>query len=513
MHHQRSLTLDHVWIATAIALLAIGPLFTPVPPNDLWFHIATGRRIMAESAIPATDSFSYTQFGQPFYNQAWLAQLTLFGLNVAGGVPLLLLAHALLILVGYGLLLHLCVRRSGNLRLSVALFLVTLPVAFPAWNIRPQTGAFPLFAAFLYILTAYRLGWFNRLWLLPLLMAVWVNVHGTFPLGLALIGATAVGMVFARWQTKDEGRPTEDEGRPTEDEGRPTAHGRTSPPASYFRPSSFGFRPLIGWGLLTALAVLLNPAGVGVLGYVRSLTGNNAVTQLVSEWAAPTIREPGGLVFFVFLLVGALLLIYAPRKPDLADWLMGLPLLWLALGAGRNVVWFAFVAVPVVVVAAASLLPAPKKAARGVAAMNGLLIGMLGLAVLLCLPWVKPLWLAGPQGELLKNTPVAAVAWLQTQSDRPHRLYHSEAHGSYLTYAAPEQPVFIDPRIELYPFAQWQDYLALNSGSDVAALTARYGFDGMLLSKEYQAPLIERMRAETGWEQQYEDDLVMYFGR
>ena len=35
---------------------------------------------------------------------------------------------------------------------------------------------------------------------------------------------------------------------------------------------------------------------------------------------------------------------------------MAVPLLWLALGAGRNTVWFAFVAVPIVIDAAASLV-------------------------------------------------------------------------------------------------------------------------------------------------------------
>ena len=473
----QGLTLDHVWLTAAIALILIGPLITPVPPNDLWFHIASGRRILAEGAIPTTDSFSFTRHGMPFYNQAWLAQLLLFGLNQAGGVPLLLLMHALTLLVAYGLLLHLCVRRSGNLRLAVALFLASLPVAFPDWNVRPQTFAFPLFAGFLYILTAYRLGWFRRLWLLPILMLLWVNIHGSFPLGLALIGATLVALIL----------------------GGPEQRALV--------------RPLLVWGGITALALLVNPTGIGVLGYVRDLTSNSAVTQLVEEWAAPTIRDPGGLAFFGFLIIGGLLVVYARRKPDLADWLMALPLLWLALGAGRNIVWLAFVAVPIVVMAAASLRPAPHVAARGSTLFNGVLIGLLGLAVVLCLPWLKPLWLDGPQGELLKNTPVTAVAWLRQQPERPRHLYHTEAFGSYLTYAAPEQPVFIDPRIELYPFSQWVDYLTLNDGHDLGPLIAKYDFDGMLLSKQHQAPLIAALRGQANWVQRYEDATVIYFAR
>ena len=485
MHNslQRGPTLDHVWITAAVVLILLGPLIAPVPPNDLWFHVATGRQTLTSGVIPLTDSFSYTRYGAPFFNQAWLAQIALFALDQAGGVPLLLLVHATTLLLAYGLLLRLCIRRSGHLRLSIALFIVTLPIAFPDWNIRPQTFAFPLFVGFLYVLTAYRLGWFNRLWLLPLLMLLWVNMHGTFPLGIALIGATWLGMLFRR-------RPTTDDRRPTE-----------------------GLRPLLLWGAITALAMLANPRGWGVLAYVRNLVGNNAVTSLVTEWAAPTTREPAGAIFFLFLIASGLVLIYARRKPDLADMLMALPLLWLSLGASRNTVWFAFVAVPLLIVQAATLAGPPGRAARGAPLINGVLIGMLGLAVVACLPWVKPLWLDGAQGALLKNTPVAAVAWLERQPNRPAHLFHSEAHGSYLTYAAPDQPVFIDPRIELYPYQQWADYIDLSAGERVAPLVAKYGIDGMLLSRQSQQPLIDVLHGDPAWAQQYQDALVVYFAR
>lgn len=134
---------------------------------------------------------------------------------------------------------------------------------------------------------------------------------------------------------------------------------------------------------------------------------------------------------------------------------------------------------------------------------------MLGLAIIACLPWVKPLWFDGLQGALLKNTPVAAVAWLE-QQPRPAHLFHSEAHGSYLTFAAPDQPVFIDPRIEL---EQWADYIDLSAGQRVAPLVAKYGIDGMLLSRQSQQPLIDVLRGDPAWAQHYQDALVVYFAR
>src|SRR5262245_3605155 len=103
------LTLDLVYVVAALALLMLRPLLTPAPPHDLWWHIATGRLIAMQGAIPAVDAFSYTQAGMPFFNQGWLAQLLMYGLHQAGGVELMLLAQALVIGLAYGLLLRLCI--------------------------------------------------------------------------------------------------------------------------------------------------------------------------------------------------------------------------------------------------------------------------------------------------------------------------------------------------------------------------------------------------------------------
>jgi hypothetical protein len=194
------LALDHVWLAAALMLIALRPLLTPIPPNDFWWHMATGRAIIVQGAIPTLDSFSYTQAGQPFFNQGWLAQLLMYGMYQLGGIALIYIVQALVIALAYGLLLRLCLLRTGHVQLSVGLLLLTtLPLSFDNWLVRPQSYAFALFAGFLTILTEYRLYGKNRLWLLPLLMALWVNIHGSFVLGGVLIALTLVGEWLKRW--------------------------------------------------------------------------------------------------------------------------------------------------------------------------------------------------------------------------------------------------------------------------------------------------------------------------
>jgi hypothetical protein len=479
-------------------LIALRPLLTPIPPFDFWWHLAMGRAIVAQGAIPTADSFSYTQLGQPFFNQGWLAELLMYGLYQLGGIPLILISQSLVIASAYGLLLRLCIIRSGRLRLSVALLLLaTLPLSFTNWVVRPQSYTFPIFVGFLTILTEYRLGRSNRLWLLPPLMALWANMHGAFVLGLALIAITFAGELLKRRRTNDERRTINDEWN--------------------LRPSSFVLRPLVIWGIITALATLLNPRGIGVLGYVRNLVGSSSVTTLVEEWAPPTIRDSGGsgLIFFLFLIGCGAVLIYARRRPDLTDMLLFGAFLWLALGATRNIVWFGFVATPLLAAQAATLLPAPvARRSPGSPTLNAALIGVLGLLLLLGLPWVKPALLPPSVGALLsEDTPVAAVERLRAGPARPRHLFHSEGFGSYLMWAAPEQPVFIDTRIELYPYEQWRDYINLGQANNVEELLRKYEIDGLLLNKQRQAALVAAARADATWVVRYEDDRTIYMLR
>lgn len=483
-------TLDQVWLVTALALVAFRSLLIPIPPHDFWWHLATGRLIAMQGQIPTVDSFSYTQAGQPFYNQSWLAQLLFYALHQVGGIPLLLLIQALILTAAYGLLLHLSIRQSGRLRLSVGLLLLgTIPASFDNWMLRPQTYAIPLFISYLTILTHWRSGGRGRsqpwiLFLLPALGIVWVNLHGSFVLGGLLILLT----FLAEYVQRSLNRMREPE----------------QPPLSQ----------LLLVGLLTGVGWLINPRGWQVFGYVGSLLGSSQVTQLVTEWAPPTIREPGGVIFFLFVIAAIIILSYAGRPPDPVDMLLAGGFFWIALGAGRNTIWFVAVATPLLARQLATWRPVVRPAFQGIAALNAALITLIVLLLVAVLPWIKPqLGLPPNLSSLIdRETPVAAVAFLRDEVPRPQRLFHAMSFGSYLIWAAPEQLVWADPRIELYPVAQWRDYQQLSAGRDVERLLAAYAIDGLLLSKREQGRLITWAAARPEqWELRYDDDATSYF--
>jgi hypothetical protein len=489
MKPQRTLSLDATYVLIALAPIILRVLIMPVAPNDFWWHMATGRIIAATGSVPLVDHFSYTREGAPFYNQSWLAQLFFYGLHQLGGVPVVIIGQTLAVALAYGLLLWLCIRRTQSPRLCVGLLLAgMMPMSFDNWQVRPQTFALPLFVAYLVVLTGYRFRWWRMLWLLPVLMAVWVNLHGSFEQGLALIALTLIGEGIRRWRGDKE--------------------ALTWPE----------WRGLALWGALAGAATLLNPRGASVYFYVHDVLRHPS-TRFSSEWAHPSFGQFTDVYFFLFLIVLCAVLWRARRCLLLTDWLLVLPFLAVALISSRSIMWFAIVALPLMAVALKPQLapgaetkndsPATASSASGemseraATVMNSIVVAVVWLAVFAFSPWTKPSLGLPPQlGNVLDSvTPLNATAALRKLPPdvRPQRLFHSEAHGSYLTWAAPEQKVFIDTRFELYPPQQWRDFNELKRGRNVAALLQKYRFDGLLLGKQEHKELLHEVRQSGNW--------------
>ena len=73
--------------------------------------------------------------------------------------------------------------------------------------------------------------------------------------------------------------------------------------------------------------------------------------------------------------------------------------------------------------------------------------------------------------------------------------------------------MFVDTRIELYPFEQWRDYINLGQAHDVDILLKKYAIDGLLLDAKRQEPLLQLIRSGDGWAERYHDDQYVYFTR
>lgn len=173
--------------ASAVVYAFLAGLHT-MQDFDLGWQLATGRWVVQHHRLFSTDVFSYTAAGQPWMYPA-LSGVIFYLTFLAGGYGLLSWMGAAASAGTVTLLL----RRN---RLAVAA-LATMATPLLANRTQPRAEMFTtiLFAAFLAMLWRQHRGERVRLWVLPVLMVLWVNLHPGFVAGLALC-AGYVGLEF-----------------------------------------------------------------------------------------------------------------------------------------------------------------------------------------------------------------------------------------------------------------------------------------------------------------------------
>jgi tetratricopeptide (TPR) repeat protein len=235
-------------IALVYALLAG---LRTVADYDTGWQLATGRWVVQHHQIPSVDVLSYTAQGQPWIYPVG-AGVIFYLAFLTGGYTLVSCVGAAACVGAVALLL-----RRGN-PLSAGLAILAVPLI--ALRTPPRADAFSvvLFAAFLSLLWEnYQTGR-ARLWLLPLLMLIWVNVHLGFVAGLALMLAYA-GLELLE-----------------------TVQGEARRHAAMQR-----VRRASGWLLCTTAVTLVNPWGWGIYRALLLQTraaGHQEVS--IAEWAS-----------------------------------------------------------------------------------------------------------------------------------------------------------------------------------------------------------------------------------
>ena len=153
-----------------------------VSDSDMGWHLATGRWVIEHHQIPRTDVLSFTSAGKEWTYPPFAGVLLYLIYSAFGYAGLSwFCALACLAVVAY------LVRRGD---LSSAL-LAMLAVESIATRTAARADLFTtvLFALTLGELWAYHRGLRSRVWLLPVFMLLWVNLHPGFIAGIAVMGA------------------------------------------------------------------------------------------------------------------------------------------------------------------------------------------------------------------------------------------------------------------------------------------------------------------------------------
>jgi hypothetical protein len=186
----------------ALVVFALTIVLAPsVADVDLWGHVRFGGDIVRARAIPVSDPYSFTA-DRPWINHEWLAEVLIYTAYATGGGGGLTALRLTLI----GLMLWLvrsCLRAAGvsGPREITLLALVAVLTYTRTQHVRPQLFSLVLFAALATVLIRARSS-SRALWFAPIIMALWVNVHGGWIVGLGVFTlwcATQFVNSRARW--------------------------------------------------------------------------------------------------------------------------------------------------------------------------------------------------------------------------------------------------------------------------------------------------------------------------
>jgi hypothetical protein len=181
--------IDPVAVFIACLVFALFQ-FAPALLNDgdtLW-HIRTGEWMLDHRAMPATDPFSFTAAARPWFLHEWLAEILMaLAFRVGGLQGVMTLAAGAVGLTAAIMLHHL--RRFLPGVYAVAALTVGLGNAAPGMLARPHILAWPCLALWCGGLVAARARRSTPSFALLPVMVLWVNLHGSFIVGLLLPGA------------------------------------------------------------------------------------------------------------------------------------------------------------------------------------------------------------------------------------------------------------------------------------------------------------------------------------
>jgi hypothetical protein len=468
-----------VMLSVALAVLTVLTVRGRFDDPDLWWHLKIGQIIWNTHSIPNADTFSFTAAGHPWIAHEWLSETMIYATYRAGGyLGLMILLCALPSLL-FVLVYALSSLYSGNAKISLLGGMVAWFFGTIGLSIRPHLVGYLCLVLELLVLHLARTRSRRWFWALPPLFALWVNCHGSFVLGLMILGILFIcswfefragSLVGVRWP-RDQ-------------------------------------RRLLGMTtVLSVGALFLNPIGWRLVFYPFDLVFKQTLNlSSVTEWQPLDLLDPRAAALFA-VAVFFFLMILARRADLHLDELALLALgFGLAIRHDRMMFVFGILAAPIVCRLLANAWDRYDPA-RDLRFANAVMMGAGVWIMVASFPSVDQI-----QRDVAKSSPVEAVNYIR-QAGLTGRMLNDYVFGGYLIWALPEQKVFIDGRCDLFDWtgvlSEYGRWATLEE--DPKLLLDKYHIDYCLLRKT--APETRVLRYLPGWWKLYEDDVATIFVR
>lgn len=434
---------------------------------DLWGHVRFGGDIV-RGGIHESDPYSFTS-DIPWVNHEWLAEVLFWwAWAAAGGAGLVLLK---VVLLGVVLCCAWDVLRRYALppaAVEALFFVLVIGTWLRTSVVRPQLCSLALFAALLWALQRVEHGRVRLIWLVPVLFAVWINLHGGWIVGFGMFGLYCALTILSPRR-------------------------------------SLNAQTILGVGIASAVSLLLNPYGWHMLEFIATTVGLNRSD--ITDWQ-PLWRGGLGLGLWACSAgVAAFVILRQWRSLPLWQVTIALILGVVALRVSRLDAFFAIAVVMLLgphlgvprQIAARQWHPAPLITAA--ATTIGIVAGSFSVQPITCIG-LDVSW--APERE--------AGAFIKANQLKGRLLTWFDWGQYVIWHSGPELRVSVDGRREtVYSerFLQTHDQLYVRPEENAGVLAAMNADYAWLPT---QLPLV-RMLDEQGWARVFAGPRSIVFAR
>ena len=458
----RELAANHpfVFLVPALAAVVLARLLPNLVKQDTWLALTAGRLVW-DHGLPHEETLTVWAQGREWIDQQWLGQLALYGLEAAGGLQLVGLVHVSLIVLTIAVALAFALRSGATSRSAAAVGAVGLFVAMANTVVRTQALAYLLFVLVLWLLASDDRSPSRRVLLVLPLLVLWANVHGSALLGFGLVALWALA-AFIR-------------------AGRSPGLGPTRTRAALIT-------------LAALVCLVASPYLFDLPGYYRDILGAGAFRDLVSEWRPATLTHDWP--FFALALPALWLAANRARRLSVFEHAVLLFTFVAALGAIRNIVWFALVTMMVIPRALDAVWvgkDAPIRRRVNVAlSLTAVVVTLVALA----------LAAARPTDSYTASFPAGAARAVERAAgaDPSLRIFANERFADWLLWESTELEgrVAFDARFELLTDSELREIASFRRREGLDWRAAADGYRLLVLDSKRERGVIRSFRREPG---------------
>jgi hypothetical protein len=439
---------------------------------DIWWHLRTGEWIQQHHAIPRVDPFSGPNAGKPWQPYSWLYELLVIQLFQRFGLFGIVGYSTALVLAITVAMQRLIKRLQPDFSIVAGLTFVTFFSIEHLFTPRPWMFTILFFVLVLDILMEVRRSGRTRLLAsLPVIFAIWANIHIQFIDGLVLLGIALAECIAVGWLPQ----------------------ARTA-----LRTSA----ALTALGA-SILATLANPFGWHIYRVAYDLAAQPGVLNKISELQAMPFRDWSDFCV-LFLALGASAALAWSRRCRVFELLLLLFAAQVSFRSARDMWVMAIVAVTILASTLKNRTPETLPLPRFATA--------LATAVATLFVWGGFHEMRIRDNELQKqisdSLPANAVNAIRAH-DYPGPLYNDFTWGGYLIWSL-RMPASLDGRAAFYGDAAIDRSIATWSGEPDWASDPQLKSAGIVIGPE-KSPLVQLLRTDPHFQLAYEDKVAAVF--